>query len=85
MRIRVTYLGRSYQQAASLPEDFELPSEATVKDALAAVNSALDEHPLPESCLVTIAGEHLGSITSYTDRPLQEGDELMLIAPVAGG
>lgn len=85
MNIRLTYLGRSYQQAASLPEQIELESGGTLADAVQMVKSLLGEAELPGSCLVTVSGEHVGSVAGFIDRPLSEGDELVLIAPVAGG
>jgi molybdopterin converting factor small subunit len=85
MKIRRTYLGRSYQHAETLPEQIELESAATAADAVKAVNSLLGEAELPGSCLVTVSGDHIGSVASFTNRGLNEGDELVLIAPVAGG
>jgi len=32
-----------------------------------------------------VAGKHVGSIAQHADSPLREGDEIVLIAPVAGG
>ncbi|HJN09655.1 MAG: MoaD/ThiS family protein [Pirellulaceae bacterium] len=85
MKIRITYLGRSYQHAETLPEQIDLESGATIASAVQAVNSLLAETNLPGSCLVTVSGEHVGSVASFTDRPMREGEELVLIAPVAGG
>ena len=85
MKIRITYLGRSYQYAETLPEQLELESSATVADAVKVVNSLLGDTELPGSCLVTVSGDHVGSVASFTNRGLNEGDELVLIAPVAGG
>lgn len=85
MKIRITYLGRSYQHAETLPDQIDLEAGATVADAVGQVNVLLGDTELPGSCLVTVSGEHVGSVANYTDRPLRDGDELMLIAPVAGG
>lgn len=85
MNIRITYVGRSYQHAETLPEQIELAAEATLADAVQAVRDLLGRSELPGSCLVTVSGEHVGSVANFTDRPLREGDELVLIAPVAGG
>lgn len=85
MKIRITYLGRSYQHAETLPDQIDLESGSTIVDAVQQVNALLGETELPGSCLVTVSGEHVGSVASYTDRPLRDGDELVLIAPVAGG
>ncbi len=85
MKIRITYLGRSYQYAETLPEQIDLEPGGTIADAVRAVNSLLAETNLPGSCLVTVSGEHVGSVASFSDRPMREGEELVLIAPVAGG
>jgi len=85
MKILITYLGRSYQHAEALPEQIDLDPGATIADAVRAVDSLLAETELPGTCLVTVSGEHMGSVASFTDRPLREGEELVLIAPVAGG
>ena len=85
MKICITYLGRSYQHAQTLPEQIELESGSTISVAVQKVNSLLGDAALPASCLVSVSGEHVGSVGSFADRPLQDGDELVLIAPVAGG
>ena len=53
--------------------------------AVRAVDSLLAETDLPGTCLVTVSGEHVGTVANFTDRPMREGEELVLIAPVAGG
>jgi molybdopterin converting factor small subunit len=85
MKIRITYLGRSYQHAEVLPEQIDLEPGASIVDAVTVVNSLLGDTELPGSCLVSISGEHVGSVASFTNQALREGDELVLIAPVAGG
>jgi len=85
MKIRLTYLGRSYQHAETLPEQIELPAASTLADAVKTVNDLLGQTELPGSCLVTVSGEHVGTVAGFADRPLRDGDELVLIAPVAGG
>ena len=86
MKIQIVYTGRSYQTAGQLPRELTIADDATVDDALAAVAKQLgDDHQLPGSCLVAVSGEHLGTVASHTNRPLKERDELVLIAPVAGG
>ena len=35
--------------------------------------------------IVTLGGQHRGAIGDFQDAPLRDGDELMLVAPVAGG
>lgn len=85
MKIRITYLGRSYQHAEALPDQIDLDPDSTIADAVRAVDSLLGETDLPGTCLVTVSGEHVGSVNSFADRPMRDGEELVLIAPVAGG
>ena len=86
MKIRIVYTGRSYHLAASFPETLELTEGATVDDALQAFGRQVPEDAaLPTSCLVSLAGKHLGTIGRHASPPLRDGDELTLIAPVAGG
>ena len=86
MKIQLILTGRSYQTAAALPSDLELPQGATLKDAISRVNQLLpDDAPLPPSCLVAVSGQHVGTVGSLADRRLHDGDELTLVAPMAGG
>jgi molybdopterin converting factor small subunit len=86
MKIQVVIPGRSYDKSAELPETLELSDGATVDDALAMLDEILGEAgKLPESCLVAVAGRHLGTIADHPAQPLRDGDELVLFSPVAGG
>jgi len=86
MMIRVAISGRHYDLAAGLPEELSLADGASVDAALAAVAGLLPAGSrLPASCLVAVSGEHLGTLASHVSRPLRDGDELLVIAPVAGG
>ena len=86
MNIRLVITGRGYHLADQLPDRITLDDGATVRDALAVVNQMLGERgELPPSCLVSVAGDHAGTLARHDNRPLTDGDELMLIAPVAGG
>lgn len=86
MKIQISYTGRSYQTASLLPAEVTLDDGGTVADALRVLTSALSEdQQLPTSCLVAVSGEHIGTLANYADRPLGDRDELILIAPVAGG
>jgi molybdopterin converting factor small subunit len=86
MNVQVVITGRSYDAAANVPDQFTLDEGATLDDALKAVAAALpDDRPLPPSCLVAVSGTHLGTLGSHPSRQLADGDELVLIAPVAGG
>lgn len=86
MEIQVTYTGRSYQSASRLPAVITLEENATVADALEHIHDGLSEdEQLPASCLVAVSGEHIGTLTSHSNPSLKDRDELVLIAPVAGG
>lgn len=86
MRIQIAYLGRAYPLAKQLPGQLQLAERAGIAEALSEIAKLLGEgNQLPGSCLVTVAGEHLGTISRHTERSLRDGDELVLIAPVAGG
>ena len=86
MKIQVVVTGRSYHTAENVPSEVELPDSATVDDAIAALSQHLTEgSEFPTSCLIAISGTHLGTLNSHENRVLCDGDELTLIAPVAGG
>ena len=86
MKVKIVISGRGYHDAAALPEELTLPDGASVDDALARLDELLPEGvSLPESCLVVVSGDHLGTVASHAQRALADGDELMLVAPVAGG
>ncbi len=86
MNVRLLYTGRSYQTGQTLPDEITLADGAGSDDALRAINEMLPAgEPLPPTCLVTGAGQHLGTVASHAARQLRDGDEIVLIAPVAGG
>jgi len=86
MKIHVVYTGRSYHAAEQLPSELSLPDPATLDDALQTLaEHSGEDQPLPASCLVAVSGEHVGTLANHTSRQLADGDELVLIAPVAGG
>lgn len=86
MKVRVVLTGRSYHTAEKLPDELDLPDAASVDDAIESVAGLLgEEDALPPSCLIAVAGDHLGTVANHENRPLREGDEVTLIAPVAGG
>jgi len=86
MKIRVVLTGRSYHTAASLPAELELSEEGSLDEALSQINAVLtEEAALPGSCLIAIGGQHVGTVASHPEVTLQDGQELVLIAPVAGG
>jgi len=86
MKIRLSFMGRSYLHGRGLPDELELPDTAHLDDALERLaQHGAEGQPLPPSCLVAVSGKHLGTLAAHENRPLSEGDELLLIAPVAGG
>lgn len=86
MNVRVVFSGRNYQDAGAIPESLTLPDGAAVAQALDALAGFLPEGKvLSKSCLVAVSGMHLGTVGHHRPRVLRDGDELVLIAPVAGG
>ena len=86
MKISIVVSGRSYDQLAKLPSELELPAGATLDDALAALAQALpDDASLPASCLVAVGEDHLGTVGRHDSPELTDGQEVVILAPVAGG
>lgn len=86
MHIRLAFAGRNYHVAAGLPTRLTLAEGADLDAALAAVRAALaPEQGLPDTCLVAVSGVHLGTLRAHQSRVLQANDELLIVAPVAGG
>jgi len=86
MRIRVTLTGRSYHLADGLPAAIELSDGGTIDDVLSDLSQRLgDDAPLPATCLISVGGKHIGSVANHDNRALADNDEVLLIAPVAGG
>lgn len=85
MKIRLVVTGRNYNTADSLPDELQLADSATLEDALKSIAARLGDEQLPPSCLIAVSGQHVGTLASHQPRELHDGDELVLIAPVAGG
>lgn len=85
MHVHLLITGRMYHLASDLPSTLELEDGATVETALQQIDQLTGEASLPPSCLVAVNGEHLGTLLEHGRRDLEDGDELALIAPVAGG
>jgi molybdopterin converting factor small subunit len=86
MKLRVVLTGRHDHASSQIPELLELPDGSTVEGALQEIAGFFpSERPLPATCLVVLSDHHLGTVAQHDDRPLSDGDELLLIAPVAGG
>lgn len=86
MKIRVVMTGRSYHSAEQLPDSLELSESAGIDDALTRLAESMPAgEGLPPSCLVSVSNQHLGTVSKHEPCELKDGDELTLIAPVAGG
>jgi molybdopterin converting factor small subunit len=86
MQIRLFVAGRSYERVARIPEEIHLDDGATLDDALRELSGLLpDGQELPASCVLAVSGRHCGTIGSHRPEPLRDGDELVVLAPVAGG
>jgi len=86
MNVRVVLSGRNYDVADSVPEQLTLPDGASVDDALQRLAPLIPgEKGLPGSCLLAVSGTHLGTVNKHRPRVLSDGDELLVLAPVAGG
>jgi molybdopterin converting factor small subunit len=86
MKLRVVLTGRHDHASSPIPDSLEMPEGSSVTTALQQIADCFPEaQPLPPTCLVVLAGNHLGTVAQHDDRPLTDGDELLLIAPVAGG
>jgi len=86
MRIRLFISGRNYNLAETIPKELAVPDDATLDDALRSLASLLPGGTqLPASCLVAVSGRHCGTVASHSPEKLRDGDELVILAPVAGG
>ncbi|MCA9154269.1 MAG: MoaD/ThiS family protein [Pirellulaceae bacterium] len=85
MNVRFAMMGRNYQ-LHGVPDEIELPDEAMLADALERFTTCLpDGERLPNTCLIAIGNDHLGTVASFENRRLRDGDEVILFVPVAGG
>ena len=86
LNVQIVFIGRRYDTAQLLPDRMCLPDGATLDDALKALREKLSgDNPLSASCLVSVAGTCLGTLADHRTTTLKDGDELCLLAPVAGG
>ena len=86
MQVKVIISGRNYHMLGNVPLRLELPDGCNLDGALRAAAAALPAGAdLPDACLVAVSGTHQGTLRSHRPCALKEGDELLLIAPVAGG
>lgn len=86
MNVRLMITGRGYPAAAGLPANLTLADGATLDEALQAIAGLLPEREAPSgNCLVAVSGMHLGTVREHRPHVLGDGDELVLVAPMAGG
>ncbi len=86
MNVRIVVSGRNYDLAHSIPEELTLSERASVDDALKTLAGFLPKNRcLPGSCLLAVSGVHLGSLQQHRAQLLKDGDELLVLSPVAGG
>ena len=86
MKIRLVVSGRSYPASGSLPQELTLPEGASLEEALELLQQQFSEgNSLPPTCMLALSGAHLGTLATHQTRTLCDGDELVVIAPVAGG
>ncbi len=86
MNIRLVISGRSYPTSNAALEQLVLADDSTVDDALTALAEQLaGSTALPPTCLIALSGRHLGTLAEHESCSLRDGDELVVIAPVAGG
>jgi MoaE-MoaD fusion protein len=80
MQVRILLFGQ-YRDAAAAPElVLELPSGSTASDAVASLRAERAAAVIPERPVVAVNLTY-GSL----DDILNDGDELALLPPVAGG
>jgi molybdopterin converting factor small subunit len=86
MNVRVLFIGRGYSTTGDLPGRLVVRDGGSIDDALAALHAAAPQADLlPPTALLAVGGKHIGTVAHHRPCPLADGDELVVIAPVAGG
>ena len=86
VNIHLLVTGRSYQAAQGLPRELRLPDGCSLDEALQSLASLMPAgQGLDGNCLVAVSGMHMGTVRGHRAHVLCDGDELAIIAPVAGG
>ncbi len=86
MQVHVVLSGRNYDLAEHLPKQLDLPDGCSLDEALERLGALLPEgRQFPATTLLAVSGTHLGTLGSHGSCQLKEGDELILVVPVAGG
>jgi hypothetical protein len=75
-----------YDLGPQHPGVLDLPVGATVDNALAVLElDACSRRCLVPSALVAVSGQHIGTVADHAVQRLEDDDELLIFAPVAGG
>lgn len=86
MKVTVSISGRLYDLVPQHPGVLDLPTGATVDDALDVLQRDVSSRRcLVSSALLAVSGQHIGTVADHLPRPLGDADELFIFAPVAGG
>ena len=86
MNIRLAITGRSYHLAGSIPQSIELNADCTLQEAIEHVRQLFpSDNPVADSCVISVAGKQRGTVGAPSAHQLRDGDELLIVAPVAGG
>jgi molybdopterin converting factor small subunit len=86
VNVRIAVVGWQYHVTGQLPRSVEVLDGATVDVALTALRAAMpDGRELSPHAMLAVAGRHIGTVELHDACRLREGDEMMVIVPVAGG
>jgi molybdopterin converting factor small subunit len=86
VKLRVLVSGRGYDVAENVPIAWDVAEGTMLGDLLVSANARLPSgRSLPPSCLIAVSGVHVGTVARHPALELKDGDEIALIAPVAGG
>jgi molybdopterin converting factor small subunit len=91
MKIKVAYSGLARAAAGRGAEEFELPPAADLRTLLAevarrhglAIQPLLENGPTGAPPILAFVGEQ--QVDWHSPAPLKDGDEVMLLSPIAGG
>jgi molybdopterin converting factor small subunit len=83
MRIKVKITGRQYDAAEALPDAMEVSDGASIELVLETIRATYG--PISPGALLAVSGEHLGTVSDHRAKTLDDGDEVLIFSPVAGG
>lgn len=81
MKLRLQIMGRRSSGSETLPSELDLAPHATLYDVCAALRST----DLSPATLIVVSGKHVGTLGNHPPLVLRDGDDLLLLAPIAGG